>query len=85
MLPPVIYMHRVNSSHCESHSGGLVKLSNSFLGDFFSRNHGSISPFFPLGVPSRGPTGPRGSGTGDLALARLICSTAHGPPEGGSS
>ena len=26
MLPPVIYMHRVNSSHSESHSGGLVKL-----------------------------------------------------------
>ena len=57
MLPPVLLMHRVDSSHSESHSGGLVKLPSNYLfKGFFSRHHCFISTFyFPWGLPLQGP------------------------------
>ena len=45
MLPTVIYMHRLNSSHFESYSGGSIEQKSLFYGHFF----------FSLGPPYRAP------------------------------
>ena len=56
MLPPVLLMHRVDSSHSESHSGGLVKLpGNYLLGEIFQTSLFYEHFFFSLGVPLQGP------------------------------
>ena len=64
MLPPVLLMHGVDSSHSELHSGGLVKLpSNYFLFEIFETSlfyeHFFFSRWVPLqaplyGAPSQG-------------------------------
>ena len=55
MLPPVLPMHIVKSSHSESQSGGLVKLPRICLGEI-SQKSWFYKPF--LSLPSRqGPHG----------------------------
>ena len=53
MLPPVIYMHTLDSSHCESQSGGSIELPSKEFWNF-SGNHCFISTFLPMG-PYRAP------------------------------
>ena len=54
MLPPAIYMHIVESSHSESHSGGSVKLLQLiFRGNFREMVLQLLPP--SLGSPYRGP------------------------------
>ena len=73
MLPPVILMHMLNSSHSESHSGGETFLVRKSWG-IFNRNHGFISTFLlPSGAPPTGPPmgPPSGLEAREASLRRL--------------
>ena len=60
MLPTVIYMHRLNSSHFESYSGGSIEQKSLFYGHFFF----SLGPPYraPYRAPYGAPTGRSGGG-----------------------
>ena len=56
MLPPIILMHRVTSSHSESHSSNTIELPNKEFLRIFPRNHCFIIYFlFSLQGPLQGP------------------------------
>ena len=78
MLPPVILMHRLKSSHSESHSGGAIELpSRGLLGGFLQKSmfyeHFLFSPRAPppsQGPPPTGSTDTRqGGGPASMAMA----------------
>ena len=56
MLPRVILMHGLDSSHSESHSGGLVKPpSKEFVREIFKKSWFYELFFFSLWGPLQGP------------------------------
>ena len=85
MLPRVLLMHRVDSSHFESHSGGSIELpSKGFLRDSSQKLSFYEHCFFSLGgppgrgtpawgslpgLPPRAPGGPRCQGAPGLGCA----------------
>ena len=85
MLPPVILMHRLKSSHSESHSGWLVNFLNSYEFPWnFLRNHGFMILFLLPGSLGPGEAGvpgrsyPPGSLEGPGAKPLTGCIAAPG-------
>ena len=64
MLPPVILMHMLTSSHLESYFGGLRELPSKECPRDFSQKSWFYGSFpCPYGAPSRGPLGALGVGS----------------------
>ena len=68
MLPPVIPMHMLTSSHSEVHFGGSEELPSKEIPRDFSQTSWFYCSFlFPRGPPLQGPWGPPLTGPPDRA------------------